>query len=143
MVSWPYSNSRPNVAASSGKEYSRRKCEENFDHKIFCTPRASDLERKRFTDRRADFLRCLALPNTFLCRKRRKNIITRFREHSTNKFHGESLVYVHVTCSTCAILEEHNSFTQHMYTVLWWESLKERDSLVKTGVDGWIILNCI
>jgi len=79
----------------------------------------------------------------FLCQKRRKNIITRFREHSPNKFHGVSLVYIHVTFATCPILEEYNSVTEYMYTGFWWESLGERDRLVKTGVDGWIVLKCI
>jgi len=78
-----------------------------------------------------------------LCQNRRKNIIARFRVHSPNKFHGVSLAYVHVTCATCGINEEYNSVSEPMYTGVWWESLNERDLLVKTGVDGWIILKCI
>jgi hypothetical protein len=50
----------------------------------------------------------------FLYQKRRKNIITRFKEHSPNKYHGLSLVYIHITCTT-SIMEEYNSVSKHTY----------------------------
>jgi hypothetical protein len=64
-------------------------------------------------------------------KKRRKNVIARFKEHSPNKFHGVPLVYFRVTCATFAAVEECSGVSQRMYTGFGWESLKERDRLLK------------
>jgi hypothetical protein len=77
-----------------------------------------------------------------MCQKRRKNVITRFEEHSSNKFHGKSFVYIHETCAT-TVMEKYNAISEQMHTRFWWESLTERDRLANTGVDGRIILKCI
>lgn len=77
-----------------------------------------------------------------MCQKRRKNVITRFKEHSPNKFHGVSLEYIHETCAN-TIMEEYNSVLKQMHTEFWWESLTGRDRLANIGVDGRIILKCI